>query len=412
MTTIQRSYRLRVYPSAEQAALFARWFGCGRWAWNTALALRESLYRSEKSSITGIGFSRELTWLKAIDSYAWLAEVPRTIYTQKLADFDRAWKNFFDKRAKRPKFKKKHKTQSVRLQLDGRVADSFFVPGQLLRLPGMKEGLDVRWTRAPGGTPKMLTLIRETNGRYFITFMVEELHEPLPQKPTGVGIDASVRHMGVTDEGELLADLRKLRHLERRIRHAQRTLARKERRSANRERARLYLAKLYARQSDLRQELVHQASHRLIRDHGFIALEDLSVAGMTTSAKGTVENPGRMVRQKAGLNRSILNAAFGMLRRTLEYKAAWNERIVWPIDRWAASSKTCSCCGHRLAELPLRQRRWVCPGCGVEHDRDVNAARNILRWATEGFQEARQGLVELRVESDTFPRPRRLDRPR
>lgn len=194
----------------------------------------------------------------------------------------------------------------------------------------------------------------------------------MPQKPTGIGVDLGVKDLVVTSEGERIGNARPLRRVLRRLQHAQRVLARRR------------IARLHARVGDLRRELTHQASHRLVAGAGLITIEDINVRGMSASAKGSAEQPGTRVRQKAGPNRAILDAAFGELSRQITYKAAWHGGELVLADRWAPSSKTCACCGHVLGELALSVRTWTCPTCGTEHDRDVNAARNLLAWATGG----------------------------
>jgi putative transposase len=242
----------------------------------------------------------------------------------------------------------------------------------------------LRWSRQPAGIPKMVTVSRDAAGRYFVAFMVEEEVQSLPRKPNGIGVDLGVKDLAVTSAGERIGNARPLRRVLRRLKQAQRVLSRRRKGSGNWHRQRRRIARLHARVGDLRRELTHQTSHRLVAGAGLIAIEDLNVRGMSASAKGSAEQPGTRVRQKAGLNRAILDTAFGELRRQIAYKAAWHGRELAVVERWAPSSKTCSHCGHELGELALSVRAWTCPSCGTEHDRDVNAARNLLAWATGG----------------------------
>lgn len=383
MPTVQRSYKLRIYPTASQAQRLACDFGCARWVWNTCLAWRSDCYKAEGESVTGVDFSRELTFLKRLPGYEWLAEAPATILTQKLRDQDRAFRNFFEGRASYPRFKKKHHAQGIRYQLDQRQVAGMFRPGALLKVPKLG-ALKVRWSRLPGGVPKMVTVSRDAAGRYFAAFMVEEEVQPMPEKPNGIGVDLGVKDLAITSDGERYGAARPLKRLLRRLKHAQRVLSRRRKGSGNWHRQRRLIARLHARIADLRRELTHQASHAIVAGAGLIAIEDLNVRGMSASAKGTAEQPGRRVRQKAGLNRAILDASLGELRRQIEYKAQWHSRELVVVDRWAPSSKSCSHCGHVLDDLPLSVRAWTCPDCGTEHDRDVNAACNLLAWATGG----------------------------
>jgi putative transposase len=351
--------------------------------WNTCLAWRSDLYRACGESVNGIDFSRELTFLKRLPGYEWLGDAPSTILTQKLRDQDRAFANFFAGRAQYPRFKKKHHAQSIRYQLDRRAVAGMYRPGELLRLPKLG-AVKLRWSRQPAGIPKMVTVSRDAAGRYFVAFMVEEEVQSLPRKPNGIGVDLGVKDLAVTSAGERIGNARPLRRVLRRLKQAQRVLSRRRKGSGNWHRQRRRIARLHARVGDLRRELTHQTSHRLVAGAGLIAIEDLNVRGMSASAKGSAEQPGTRVRQKAGLNRAILDTAFGELRRQIAYKAAWHGRELAVVERWAPSSKTCSHCGHELGELALSVRAWTCPSCGTEHDRDVNAARNLLAWATGG----------------------------
>lgn len=381
--TVQRSHQFRVYPTAVQLALLAQWFGAARWVWNTALAWRSHGYQVLGERVSGVDFSRELTWLKKLEPLSWLASVPATILTQVLRDQDRAFANFFAKRARYPRFKKRRAGASIRFQLDQRVVMNAYRAGELLKLPGLG-ALKLRWSRIPGGIPKMVTLRRDACGRYFVAFMVEEPIEQAAPSQRSVGIDVGVRDVIVTSDGQKSGNPRHLRRSRRRLKWAQRRLARKQNGSGRWQRQRQRVARLHARVHDARQDVLHKQTSALVQANGVIAIEDLNVRGMSASAKGTTEAPGQQVRQKAGLNQSILDASFGEIRRQLAYKCQWHGRRLLVADRFAPTSKTCSGCGAVQAEMPLQTRDWSCPACGAVHDRDVNAAVNVLRFATGG----------------------------
>lgn len=380
---IQRSYCFRIYPTAVQIVLLAQFFGAARWVGNAALAWRSHCYKELGEKVTGVDFSRELTWLKKLEPFAWLAAIPATVLTQVLRDQDRAFANFFAKRAKYPRFKKRREAASIRFQLDQRVVMNAYRAGEFLKLPGLG-ALDVRWSRVPGGVPKMVTIRRDACGRYFVAFMVEEHVEPLPASTKSVGVDLGVKDIIVTSDGRKTGNPKHLKRYQRRLKLAQRRLSRK-RKGSNRWRKQVKrVARIHARIADTRSDHQHKLTTGLIREHGVIAIEDLNVRGMTASAKGTVEAPGKMVAQKAGLNRAILDAGFGEIRRQLEYKAQFYGRTIILADRFAPTSKTCSECGAYQADMPLNVRVWTCPDCGAVNDRDSNAARNILAFAAGG----------------------------
>ena len=383
----QVSYRFRCYPNKTQQAQLQRYFGSKRFVWNLCLAWRSNLYEALGESVTGVDLSRELTWLKRLEGYDWLREVPSTVLTQALRDQDRAFRNFFAGRASYPQFKARYHDQSIRFQIDQRRVTSYYRAGELLKLPGLGK-LKVRWSRKPTGVPKMVTLSRDRAGRYFITLSVEEAIEPKPAAGQAVGIDRGVKAALVLSDGTAIANPRHLAQRQEQLARLQKRLARQKKGSNRRRHTVRRIARLHARIADTRRDWLHKTTSRLVDENQVIVLEDLNVAGMTASAKGDREQPGKQVRQKAGLNRAILDVAFSELARQIEYKAEWYGRTVLKVDRFYPSSKTCSACGHRLDELRLDVREWTCPKCGIEHDRDINAARNILR---EGLKRLTPG---------------------
>lgn len=227
--------------------------------------------------------------------------------------------------------------------------------------------------------------------RYFVAFLVEEEVQALPETPNGIGVDIGLKDLAVTSEGERIGNPRPLYRAQRRLKRAQRILSRRKKGSANWHRQRREVARLNARVADVRRDLLHNASAQLVQGAGLIAIEDLNVAGMMKSRR---------------LAKVIGDASFGELRRPIQYKAGWYKREVVVIDHWSPSSKACSGCGHVLPELPLSVRSWTCPVCGAEHDRDVNAARNLLAWATGRVPGTRNDAVEPLKPRRPWPRER------
>ncbi|MDT0618588.1 transposase [Salinisphaera sp. P385] len=368
---IQRSYKFRCYPTPAQQRALACHFGAARWVWNFGLNARGKAWRRRTESRSGVGISRLLTILKRTHRYAWLKATPATVLTQALRDQDRAFSNFFAGRARYPRFKKRGHAQAIRFQLDQRQVHRAYRPGYL-KLPALGE-IKLRWSRTPGGIPKMVTLRRTATGKYFVTFMCEEAAPGVaPAAHAAVGIDLGLRDLVVTSRGDRALAPRHYREDRRRLKRQQRTLARKRKGSARWHRQRRKVAAIHERIANRRTDTLHQLTRRLIDDNQVIGVEDLNVRGMLSNHH---------------LALSIADAAWTELRRQLTYKAAWGGREVVVIDRWAPTSKTCSGCGHRMTAMPLSTRHWACLACGATHDRDVNAAINIQRLATGGRPE-------------------------
>jgi len=228
----------------------------------------------------------------------------------------------------------------------------------------MDAPLDIRWSRPlPGGAePSTVTVSRDAAGRWFVSLLCECPIGPLPPSGTTVGIDAGLTSLVTLSTGEKITNPRHERRDRARLALAQRRLSRKTKGSENRARARVKVARVHARITDRRRDYLHKLSTRLVRDNQAVVIEDLNVAGML---------------RNHSLARAISGAAWSDLRGMLEYKCGWYGRDLIVAGRWFPSSKTCSDCGHQIGALPLRIREWVCPRCGVLHDRDINAARNI-----------------------------------
>ena len=364
---IQRSYQFRFYPTDAQQGALAQYFGAARWAWNTSLAWRSHCYKALGEKVSGVDFSRELTFLKSLEPLSWLKQVPATVLTQALRDQDRAFSNFFAKNARYPRFRRRQGAASIRFQLDQRVVAGAYRAGELLKLPGLG-ALSIRWSRIPAGIPKMVTVRRNSAGQYFVAFMVEESVALLPASPATVGVDVGLKDILITSDGKKSGNPRYLRRYQRRLAMAQRRLSRKRKGSGRWHRQRQRVAKLHIKVSSARQDFLHKQTTDLVRGHGAIAIEDLNVKGLA----------------RTRLAKSMNDAALGELRRQLTYKTAWYGRELLIADRFAPTSKTCSRCGSVQAQMPLRTRDWTCPDCGAVHDRDVNAAVNVLMFATGG----------------------------
>jgi putative transposase len=358
--TVKRAYRYRFYPSPEQADLLNRTFGCVRYVYNRALAERSRAWTQERKRVTFADTCRMLTAWKAEPEAAWLYEVSNAALQQGLQHLQRAFVNFWGKRAKYPQFKSKRKSRASATF----TRSAFRYRNGQIRLAKMTEPLDIHWSRPlpVGAEPSTVTASRDAAGRWFVSLLVEETIEQYPATDAAVGIDAGITSLLTLSTGEKIVNPRHERRDRKRLARAQRELSRKAKGSMNREKARRKVARVYARITDRRADFLHKLSTRIIRENQTVIIEDLSVRNMV---------------RNHSLARAIADASWSEFRRMLEYKADWRGRTVIAVDRWYPSSKTCSACGVIAAEMPLSVRQWECASCGTAHDRDVNAAVNI-----------------------------------
>jgi putative transposase len=361
-SVVKRAFRYRFYPSAAQEVELLRTFGCVRVVYNRALEARTAAWYGEQRRVNYAQTSALLTEWKKTDALAFLNEVSAVPLQQTLRHLQAAFTAFWDKRARYPRFKSRKRgrasveyTRSAFRWRDGR-----------LTLAKMAEPLDVVWSRPlpEGAEPSTVTVSRDPAGRWHVSILVETTIIHAPPTDHVVGVDAGITSLVTLSTGEKIANPKHERRDRERLARAQRALARKEKGSANRVKARLRVARVHARIADRRRDLLHKLTTRLVRENQLVVIEDLAVRNM--------------LRNRRSLARAISDASWSDLRSMLEYKCGWYGRDLVVVDRWLPSSKTCSACGLLLDTLPLRVREWTCPGCGVSHDRDVNAARNIL----------------------------------
>jgi putative transposase len=356
----KRAYKFRFYPTAEQKQILARTFGCARFVYNWALRLRTDAYYQEQKRIYYSDTSAMLTQLKQQPEYSWLNEVAAVPLQQSLRHLDKAFLNFFEGRAEYPKFHKKCNDQSATY-----IGTAFHWNGTTLTLAKMDEPLNIVWSRplALGCKPTTVTVTKDTANRYFISILIEEDIKPLPEVSKQVGLDLGLKSMVITSDGEHVGNPKYAARDEKKEALAQRRLSKKKKGSKNRNKARLKVARIHAKITDRRRDYQHKLSTRIIRENQTICIEDLSVKNM-------VKNPK--------LAKSISDVGWGEFARQLEYKAQWYGRTLIKIDKWYPSSKRCHHCGHVLDSLSLDERFWLCPECKTFHDRDINAAKNVL----------------------------------
>ncbi len=360
---MRTAYKCRAYPDPEQASVLNRTFGCVRVVWNRTLAWRHQRYYGEQVKTNFTQANAYLTAMKATEDLAWLNEVASVPLQQAIRHQQVAFSNFFAKRARYPRYKSRNGRQSAEYTRSG----FRYRYGQLF-LAKMDTPLEFTWSWPDVDValidPTTVTVSRDPCGRWYVSLAVD-VADPVQPPATGavVGVDLGIKDFAVTSDGEKIPNPRSLAKRERNLARYQRRLARCQKGSANRAKARAKVARAHRKVRASRTDFLHRASARLVRDRDVIVLEDLAVKNM--------------VRNRS-LAKAISDCGWGEFRRQLEYKAATAGRHVIVIDRWYPSSKTCSACGYLLASLSLSTRTWQCPSCGIRHDRDVNAAKNIL----------------------------------
>ncbi|MEU3340914.1 RNA-guided endonuclease TnpB family protein [Streptomyces sp. NPDC006668] len=358
---VKRAFRYRFYPTDGQAAELSRTFGCVRLVYNKALEERTRAWYGEQRRISYVQSSAALTEWKKTGELAFLAEVSSVPLQQALRHLQTAFAHFFARRAKYPRYKSRKKSRSSAEY----TRSAFTWREGRLTLAKMAQPLDIRWSRPlpEGAVPTTVTVSRDAAGRWFVSLLCEDTITPAPATTNAVGLDAGITSLVALSTGEKIANPRHERRDRARLARAQRELARKAKGSANREKARRRVAKVHARIADRRRDFLHKLSTRLVRENQVVVIEDLTVRNLLKNGR---------------LARAISDAAWADLRMMLEYKCAWYGRDLVVIDRFFPSSKLCGGCGTVAAKLPLNVRAWTCEQCGVVHDRDVNAARNIL----------------------------------
>ncbi len=360
-THVKRAFKYRFHPTDAQAAELSRTFGCVRKVYNLALAARtEAWTRQERVNYNQT--SAMLTAWKKTEELAYLNDVSSVPLQQALRHLQTAFTSFFAKRSKYPRFKSRKKSRKSAEY----TTSAFRLRDGKLTLAKMAEPLNIVWSRPlpEGASPSTVTVSQDAAGRWYVSLLCEDPSvQPLPAIERAVGIDAGLDHLLTLSTGEKVSNPRYERCDRARLARAQRQLARKAKgEGANRARARRKVAKVYARIADRRRDHLHKLTTRLVRENQTIVIEDLAVRNMAKNGK---------------LARAISDAAWSEFRSMLEYKAQWYGREVIAIDRWFPSSKLCSVCGSLQDGMPLHIRTWTCD-CGTTHDRDVNAAKNIL----------------------------------
>jgi putative transposase len=398
--SMQLRYKYRLYPAPGQRIALAKAFGCARVVFNDALAAREAAYHAGDPFLSDGALSARLTAAKATPGRAWLNEVSSVVLQQALVDLNTAYRNFFTSltgtrrgpKVGKPRFRsRKNHRQAIRFTANARFK---VLPNGKLRLPKIGD-VPARWSRPLPSNPSSVTVIKDSAGRYFASFVVETEPGRLPQAEPMVGIDLGLQHFAVLSDGRKISAPRFLRRAEKKLKRRQRELSRKQKGSRNRDKARVKVARAHARVADARRDFHHQLSTALIRDNQAVAVEDLAVKAL-----------GR-----TRLARSVHDAGWSAFVAMLECKARGYGREFHRIGRFEPTSQTCSACGVKDGPKPLHVRTWQCGACGTWLDRDVNAAVNVARAAglavtACGAQVRPESVPAQRSEAGTHPKLR------
>ena len=377
------AYKCRAYPDGAQQQMLARTFGCVRLVWNQTLAERRRLYHGEGKGLSYAASDAALTVMKRDPGLAFLAEVSCVPLQQALRHQHQAFRAFFARRARYPRFKSRAGRQSATY-----TRSAFRLKDGALWLAKATAPLAFVWSWPdidPATLdPATVTVSRDPCGRWHVSLAIDTADpEQLPATGAVAGVDLGIKAFAVASDGQKIPNPRKLARRACALARYQRRLARCQKGSANRVKAKAKVARAHRKVRASRTDFLHRASTRLVRDHDVLVVEDLAVRNMTRrpAPRPDPDRPGAYLPNgaaaKAGLDKSVHDAGWGEFRRQLEYKCERAGRRLIVIDRWYPSSKTCSACGRLLAGLSLRTRHWSCPSCRTRHDRDLNAAKNI-----------------------------------
>jgi len=372
------TYKYRIYPNESQQVLLNKHFGCVRFIYNYFLNQRVNAYMDQQKTLNYYDNATSLTKLKK--ELVWLKEVNSQSLQFSLKCLENAYGKFFTKSAKFPRFKNKKSKQSFCVPQHGKIESNLLFIGKF------KQGIKIVIDRPIVGIIKHITVSKNPSGQYFACICVEREIKKLPPKTKVVGIDLGIKTLAVQSDGEVYANIRPYRTLEKQLVKLQQWFSRTTKGTNLHEKIRLRIAKLYQKISNIRNDHLQKVSWQIINNNGIIVLENLNVKGMM---------------KNHCLAKSIADVSLSELIRMIKYKANWYGRTVLQISRWFPSSKTCYDCNYIKQDLTLEEREWFCPKCGVKHDRDLNAANNIKKQGitTVGTTGLAWG-VEVRPKSD------------
>ncbi len=363
---IQKGYKFRIYPTKEQEIFLSNQFGGVRFIYNYFLNRRKEEYLINKKSSSYYKDAKYLTELKQQDGYEWMNNIDSQALQQSLRHLDTAYNMFFREICDFPQFKRRSNNQSFT------TTQGFGIEDNILYIPKLKTLIKITQDRELPSKPVSVTISKTSSGKYYASFTCKFEQEPLPKSENKIGIDLGIKELVITSNGDHFTNPKLTKQFQKELAHKQRKLSKKKKGSKNRNRARIEVAKVHENISNMRLDLLHKISRKLVNENQVIIAEDLNIEGMLKNHK---------------LAKAIQDVSWGELIIQLRYKAEWAGRTFYQISTWFPSSKTCNDCHYIMDKLPLNIRTWICPNCHTEHDRDINAAKNILEKGLKDLED-------------------------
>ena len=389
---MHKSYKFRLFPTKKQQELLSKHFGHCRFVFNRFLSERKETYEKDNTSLNYYDNAKSLTELKTNTDFTWLKEVNSQSLQASLKNLDTAYKNFFRKQNRFPRFKSKYDNQSFKIPQNVKIEE------EKLIIPKFKEGISFREHRKLEGNILFATVSKTATGKYFVSITCEQNHVSYPKTGKVVGIDTGIKELAILSNGSRYENIQSLKTSLKKLKYEQRQLSKKQKGSHSRMKQKRKLVLVHEKITNTRKDYLHKVSTEIIKNHDVIVVEDLAVKNLLKNHR---------------LAQAMSDVSLGAFYTMLEYKANGNEKDYVKIDRFFPSSKTCSACGWINEKLKLSDRQWTCSGCGQTHDRDLNASKNILNqglkiWSGYGTQSDIKQKREEALSLDESMNPEAL----
>jgi putative transposase len=358
MKKIYKSYKFRIYPNSEQEILLVKHFGACRFVYNRFLNERKEKYLNERTLLNYYDNAKTLTDLKKDNYYSWLKEINSQSLQSSIRNLDTAYKRFFNKQNNFPKFKSKYDRQSFN------IPQNVFIDDNRLLIPKFRKGIKIKVYRKLEGIPLFATISKSLTNKYYVSITYEVEYEPYKKTNSRIGIDTGIKDLAILSNGDKYENIKSLKTKLKKIKYESKQLSKKQKGSISRNKQRKKLVKIHEKITNTRKDYLHKVSTEIVKNHDIISVEDLSV---------------KNIMKNHHLAQAMSDVSLGAFYTMLEYKSNWNDRQFVKIDRFFPSSKTCSKCGWIKQDLTLNIREWTCDSCCETHDRDLNAAKNILK---------------------------------